>query len=108
MKVRDGYQRYLLRRALDGLLPGKLQWRTSKFEFSPDYYVRYNAQIGKAQEFVRSIGPKDPVRSVVDVERLRNLIRPVDPGSGNGDALSRIPFTIYLICFLRQFAEFRP
>jgi asparagine synthase (glutamine-hydrolysing) len=108
LKVAGGYRRNLIRRSLDGILPRKIQWRTTKAPFSPDYYVRYNAQIGKAREFVAAIGPRDPVGSVVDVDLLRRNLHPVDPITGTWDALVSVPMTIYLIAFLRQFAEFRP
>ncbi|HEY3838522.1 MAG TPA: asparagine synthase-related protein [Bryobacteraceae bacterium] len=107
MKVRDGYPRYLVRGALDGILPKKIQWRTDKLPFSPDYYLRYNAQLGKAREFVSAIRENDPVRSVVDVERLRQMINPVDPSVGGEQARDIVPATIYLISFLRQFSEYR-
>lgn len=108
LKVRDGYRRYLIRRALDGVLPEKIQWRTTKGAFSPDYPKRYKAQLGKARDFVAAIRRNDPVRSIVDVHRLRHLLDQPDMPPGRTTALAHIPFTIYLICFLRQFAEFRP
>jgi asparagine synthase (glutamine-hydrolysing) len=107
MKVCGGYSRYFVRRALAGLLPEKIQWRTGKIPASPDYFVRFNAQLPKAQEFVARIGPHDPVRSVVDVDRVSGLLRPVDPLSVNSQTTA-IPVSLYVICFLRQFAEFRP
>jgi asparagine synthase (glutamine-hydrolysing) len=107
LKVRDGYQRYMIRRALDGILPPRIQWRTTKFPFSPDYYIRYNKQIGKARSLVNAIGPRDPVRAIVDVEKLRTLVHPVDPVKGTWAALVSVPATIYLICFLRQFPDYR-
>jgi hypothetical protein len=108
LNVEGGYQRLLIRKALAGILPERIQWRTSKAPFSPDYFVRYNAQLGIAQDFVASIGGKDPVRSVVDVEHLKTVLQPVDPIAGSKAALSQIPSTIYAINFLRQFSEFRP
>jgi asparagine synthase (glutamine-hydrolysing) len=108
MKVRDGYQRYPIRRALEGILPIKIQWRTSKCPFAPDYAKRYEAQLGKARDFVAAIGRKDPVRSIIDVDRLRYLLdQPQTPASREA-ALFVVPSTIYVICFLRQFAEFQP
>ncbi|MES1260790.1 MAG: asparagine synthase-related protein [Acidobacteriota bacterium] len=107
MKVRGGYPRYLVRGALGGLLPRNILWRKSKTPFAPDYFVRYNAQLHMAREFVGAIGPKDPVRTIVDVSRLSQLLRPVDEVRGTRDALARIPASIYLIAFLRQFPEFR-
>ena len=106
--VRNGYNRYLIRGALDGILPRRVQWRTDKVPFSPDYFVRYNTQLGKAREFVAAIGPKDPVRSVIDVDRLWTMLQPVEPNSRSPIARDVVPGTIYAICFLRQFAEYRP
>jgi asparagine synthase (glutamine-hydrolysing) len=107
-KVRNGYRRYLIRGALDGVLPPKIQWRTSKTVFSPDYNVRYNAQLGRARDFVAGIGPSDPVRSLIDVERLGRMMEPVDPHDMRAAPLGIVPATIYAICFLRQFADYRP
>ncbi len=107
LKVRDGYPRYLIRRALDGILPKAIQWRTTKRPFAPDYSKRYRSQLGKARAFAAAIPARDPVRTVVDVERLRCLLDQPDSPSGRAGALSLVPATIYLICFLRQFSEFR-
>ena len=110
MDVHDGYQRYPIRAALDGILPPRIQWRTDKKPFSPDYLVRYNAQLGIAREFVSAIGPHDPVRTIVDVDKLQQLLAlPVDQNHrGAAAALGQVPGTLYLICFLRQFSAFRP
>jgi hypothetical protein len=82
--------------------------RTSKGVASPDYTIRYAAHIHKAREFVAAIGPNDPVRSVVDVDQLGRIVALRDPPSKMRVRMHRVPNTIYLICFLRQFAEFRP
>jgi asparagine synthase (glutamine-hydrolysing) len=107
MKIRGGYSRYLIRRSLDGILPKKIQWRTDKKPFASDYYLRYNAQLPLAKDFVASIGPGDPLHRLVDVRQLRESLNPADPHVPNFAALIQIPSTIYLICFLRQFTEFR-
>jgi hypothetical protein len=107
-KIRDGYSRYPIRKALDGLLPPRIQWRTGKTAFSPDYYARYNRQRPLALKFVAGIGNRDPIRQIVDVDALSRLLQqPSLPDKGM-IALSTIPATIYLICFLRQFSDFRP
>jgi hypothetical protein len=104
--VRGGYSRYLIRTALEGILPRRIQWRTDKKLFAPDYSARFNAQLGKACDFVAAIGPKDPVRSIVDVDRLKARLVPARDAF-EWDSTILIPNTVYLICFLRQFAEFR-
>jgi asparagine synthase (glutamine-hydrolysing) len=108
MDVGDGYPRYRIRAALDGVLPPRIQWRTTKAPYSPDYFVRYNAQLGVAREFVHAIRPNDPVRTVVDVERLQKFLVPVDTTTGATAARDEVPVSLYLINFLRQFSEFRP
>lgn len=100
-KVRDGFQRYLARGALKGVLPERIRLRTGKVAFSPDYPLRYARQIAKARDFVASIGRSDPVRSVVDVDRLWDLLQ-----AGNRPLIT-VPATIYAICFLRQFPAYR-
>jgi asparagine synthase (glutamine-hydrolysing) len=107
-RVRNGYQRYLVRMALDGILPRKIQWRTSKAPFSPDYFPRYNSQLEKVREYVGGIGPRDPIRAVVDVNALHALVQRPPVPDGDFEALVTVPATVYLICFLRQFPEFRP
>ena len=107
MKVRGGYPRYLIRRALEGVLPKKIQWRKTKMPFSPDYYLRYNRQLPIAREFVNSIRAGDPVRTIVDVDQLSKLMVEVNAAKSSWEALIRIPATIYLIGFLRQFPEFQ-
>ncbi len=108
MDVRDGYHRYPIRAALKGILPPRIQWRADKTPFSPDYFARYNTQLGMALEFVAGIRPNDPVRRIVDVERLRKMLVPVDTRTRPAAARDEIPLTLYLINFLRQFSEFRP
>lgn len=107
-KVKDGYRRYLIRKTLDGILPRRIQWRTSKTPFSPDYYARYNSQLPRARQFMAEIGTGDPIRSVVDVGALNRLLQRPFVAGADFAALALIPTTIYMICFLRQFPEFRP
>jgi asparagine synthase (glutamine-hydrolysing) len=107
MDVGDGYPRYRIRAALDGILPPRIQWRTTKAPYSPDYFVRYNAQLGIAREFVQAIRPNDPIRAIVDVEGLEKLLLPVDAAVGPTAARDEVPVSLYLINFLRQFPEFR-
>src|SRR5262249_28261168 len=91
-------------------LPAAIQWRTSKHPFSPDYFRRYNSQRSKAQKLLADISPTDPVRKIVDVEKLKQLaLIPVTDQDvfSRSAALHAVPNGIYLICFLRRFAEFR-
>lgn len=107
LKIRDGYQRYLIRGALAGILPEKIRWRTTKQLFSPDYPRRFAAQVGTVRDFLRAIGRRDPVHQIVNVDGLRNMLAG-DVSTNREISLGIVPHTVYLICFLRQFAEFQP
>lgn len=111
-KIRNGYKRNIVRSGLDGILPKEIQWRMDKKPFSPDYFRRYNAQIGAAKAFLNSIAANDPVRNVVDVEKLKlwTNISVSDTEKDNNTvniALHYLPQGIYLISFLRRFSEFQ-
>jgi len=110
-KARDGYSRYLLRRSFQNKLPQDIAWRRGKMAATPDYSARFNAQIKKGLEFVRLIRTSDPVREVVDVDALTRAIRPITPGDlgpvHHREVFTRVPASIQMICFLRQFPAFR-
>jgi asparagine synthase (glutamine-hydrolysing) len=112
LKFRDGYSRYLIRAGLDKILPPEIQWRTSKTPFSPDYMRRYNSQIGEVRELLESIKPNDPIREILDIDRIKewaNLkISDAERHSYKEEiARDHLPQAIYLIYFLRKFSEFR-
>lgn len=112
LKVRNGYERYTVRAGLKNILPPEIQWRTSKVPFSPDYNRRYNNQIPQVKAFLMGISPTDPIRKVVDVEKLKTLTDlPLRDEEFNtfAEKAARdfVPQGIYLIRFLRRFKEFR-
>jgi len=108
-KIKNGYKRYSVRAGLNGLLPQEIQWRNTKCPFSPDYDVRYQAQLPQVRSFLNDISSNDPVREIVDIDKLKAWtdvsLRPGDlPGN---IALDVVPEGIYLIHFLRRFPEYR-
>jgi asparagine synthase (glutamine-hydrolysing) len=42
-KFAGGWPRLLLRRAMDGILPPEIQWRTTKANLSPNFHRRFGA-----------------------------------------------------------------
>ncbi len=103
-KSREGYGRYLVRRAFESILPPELSWRQHQMQGSPDYALRYGRQVGAVQEFLRGIRTSDSVREVVDVVGLAKAaaVR-ADLRATN----SKVPPSVSLINFLRQFPGFR-
>lgn len=43
-KLRDGWTRWVLRRAMEGILPLEVQWRKQKADLSPNFRIRFSAQ----------------------------------------------------------------
>ena len=112
LKIKDGYRRYLGRGALDGILPPKIQWRTTKEPFSPAYYQHYNAQRQIAVSLFSSIKKNDPLHEIIDVEKLKqwssyDMTETRDSDIRNYVAAYLVPQAVYLITFLRQFDDFR-
>ena len=109
LRFREGHTRYLVRGAMEGVVPESLRMRRRKMPFINNYEDRYDAQLPRAIAFLDSIAPNDPVRSIVDLPGLRKFLRPT--------ASLALPYrrrlhyaanSIRLILFLRQFSEFRP
>ncbi|MGN6398631.1 MAG: asparagine synthase-related protein [Mucilaginibacter sp.] len=107
-KVKNGYKRYMVRTGLNGLLPPEIQWRQSKGAFSPDYRARYNTQLPEVRSFLGDISASDPIRRIVDVDKLKLWISD-ENNSRISDSIARsiIPQSVYLIHFLRRFPEYQ-
>ncbi len=112
LKIHNGYTRYLVRAGLDKILPPKIQWRTSKTPFSPDYIRRYNGQIGQVKEMLNGIKPNDPVCEFLDIEKIKKMVdlsihKTESYTTYDPIAFDAVPQAIYLIYFMRRFSEFR-
>jgi hypothetical protein len=112
LHLRNGYKRYLVRGSMNGLLPPEIQWRTNKDAFSPDYPIRLFRQLPGIIQWLDAIKHNDPVLEIVNLQRLKTDSRNVSESGlseiRNSTPVHSIPFGLYLISFLRQFAEFSP
>ena len=110
IKVKNGYKRYMVRKGMSGLAPEGIVHRTCKQPFSPDFHDRYNRQQSKAVEFIKQIRKDDPVNEIVDIDRLKKELY-IKPENNRCDTRNTfitmhvIPRTIYLIHFLKHFAD---
>jgi asparagine synthase (glutamine-hydrolysing) len=70
-RLSGGWTRVIFRRAMDGILPPKVQWRPSKQDLSPNF----NAGLrGADRSLIESLGRADSVLSdFVELRRLREL-----------------------------------
>ncbi len=73
-KLRDGWGRYIARRALADILPAEVQWRRGKSDYSPNFH---RALTTREQGALAELILDSPGRLVeyVDVARLRRLHR---------------------------------
>ena len=109
IKVKNGYNRYMIRKAMTGLAPEGIIRRTTKEPFSPDFHDRYNRQRKKAIELIMQINKNDPVTEIVDMDRLKKElhIKPRDNRCNTRNTfvtMHVIPRSVYLIQFLKHYA----
>lgn len=49
-KIRDGWTRLVMRRAMAGILPDEIRWRTDKIDFRPSFYYAVSTMDGSMRE----------------------------------------------------------
>jgi asparagine synthase (glutamine-hydrolysing) len=57
--VRGGHGRSLIRRAMEGVAPSEVQWRTTKEPFTPDYHRRVLSAKQRLVDFLMKAGEED-------------------------------------------------
>ena len=111
-KLKNGFNRYMVRAGLDGILPPEIQWRLTKTAFSPDYHRRYNQQKEQARAYLNAISQNDPVRKIINIEHIKTWLDVPVADNERGtfaERLSRdhVPQAIFLIQYLKRFKEFK-
>ena len=73
-KLASGYPRMIARRALAGVLPEEVRWRSGKADFSPNFM---RGLLGLDRELVEDVVLRDPstIEAYVDVAALRDAYR---------------------------------
>jgi asparagine synthase (glutamine-hydrolysing) len=72
MKLRQGWSRYGIRRAMEGILPPKIQWRFAKTSVGPGF--RHALRTHARDRIAAVVEKPDPrVEQYVDVQKLRAL-----------------------------------
>lgn len=112
LKVNKGYKRYAIRAGLNNILPPEIQWRNSKTAFSPDYNRRYKQQLPQVKDYLNAIAPDDPVREIIDIDKIKSWTNYSIADTGNSPyhttiIRDHVPQSIFLINFLRRFKEFK-
>jgi len=70
-KLRDGWNRWVMRRAMDGLLPPIVQWRASKTNFAPQ--MIHGLRTLEAARVESWLAEPGPLATWLDVDAARSL-----------------------------------
>ena len=107
-RYRDGYPRSMIRIGMQNYLPKEICFRTTKDPFIPDYFERYNQQLGVAQAAVKQLSQNKLVQEVINVKQLEQHLS-CSSGSSrlnpHQDFMNFlvVPRMIYLAQFLSSF-----
>ena len=99
---------------MEGVLPPRIQWRTTKAPFSPDYYVRLKQSSQYAWQVLTEIAQNDPVRELINVELIQEALKNLDeqqswePGKSEDTAKLIVQRGIHVIRFLQWFEKLSP
>lgn len=103
-----GVKRSLIRRAMEGILPGEIQWRPDKTPFSPDYVAR----IIREKDAIRSLlnTPENAIEwKYIDKARILGHFDSLKPHTGMTDtkeiAAIRISQAVISIRFIQWLRE---
>jgi asparagine synthase (glutamine-hydrolysing) len=103
---RRGYNRHLVRAAMDGILPPAIQWRTTKGAFSSDYYARMRRGARWARALSASLTPGETAAQLIDVAWMRSTLTTISPADichSNIDLVFLLQGTAMAIQYLRWF-----
>jgi asparagine synthase (glutamine-hydrolysing) len=83
--VEGGHPRSLLRRAMQGILPEKIQWRKNKHPYTPDFHRRVLNSMQEMLSFMDTIKPDDPLNKYIDLQRIKSQFYQIQPAKGRKD-----------------------
>jgi asparagine synthase (glutamine-hydrolysing) len=101
-KLRAGWSRFILRRAMQGILPPEIQWRTGKANLSPNFYRNLSA-MGKETLGRVLLEDRRVVEKFVDMAALNKIYQRYTQYPSNSDAMTLF-VTVGLAAWIRQTA----
>ncbi len=113
----NGWGRLLIRKSMEGIMPEKIQWRTTKGAFSPDYHRRLEKSGPHAREILSGVSQNHPAHEFIDIQKLKNTLETLDKQPSWKTAKTKrmgdpakviVQRGILFTCFLRWFEEFSP
>ena len=82
--ARDGHERWLIRRALDRLVPPEVAWNTRRGAQGADIAYRLRADAGAVTAAVERVAASDAAREYLDVQALRASWEGIAAGGSEG------------------------
>lgn len=77
--VCNGWERSLMRRSMEGILPPEVQWRTTKGAFTPDFHRRVLSAKPQVFRFLSEIETTNHIWQYIDRIKLEHLLDKVEP-----------------------------
>jgi len=71
--LRNGQNRYLIRRAMDGILPPEIVWKNQHGTQAPDWYERLTAARSRVIAEIKRLEKIELARLCLDLSRMRRL-----------------------------------
>jgi asparagine synthase (glutamine-hydrolysing) len=107
-KLRHGYKRYPIRRAMRGIVPQEICYRTTKEPFSVNYHERYNSQLNMAKHIIENTPKTALINEIIDFDRLKKhfeILMKTSRIKSRNDfiGIQIVPQMIYLLKFLETF-----
>ena len=101
-KLHDGWDRYIMRKALEGILPEKIQWRKRKADLSPN--IKRNLLTFNRPLLEEAVADKnDWLKEYLDMKAIRNVYTRYQnaPEKGNTEAMTMLGIAV-IYTFLRS------
>lgn len=103
-KLRDGWDRSVMRRAMHGILPPEVQWRKTKANLSPNFY-RNLSTLGRAALERILDEDLDAVSGYIDADALKATCSRFIKNPSNRDAMTLFLAAAFTVWIRRDIAD---
>ncbi len=105
-KVRNGYNRFLIRHCLKGILPEPIRWRVSKTPFFQFYPYWLKNREGEIIAYLNSLTSAHPIHEFLDMHRVTQLANiAFKQDSFSGFASWKDLWTLHRILLIARYLE---
>jgi asparagine synthase (glutamine-hydrolysing) len=103
LKRRDGWGRWIMRRAMDGILPPEVQWRNGKTNLAPGYIRSFQEEERETlRQYAVAFAQEGLLADYIDGEAVGHLARQLAGGSLNAPKLEAERMVLWRALALAQ------